>query len=255
MIRFSWSLLTAVSMLLLASGATSQAGQDGREDGAGQEFFVLEQGYHGTRPGRGNRLPRVEELKGRAGGWVTWPGFQMREDGGSRLFLQTTRPLVYMRTAGKQRFTLHFENARVHLSNNRNPLITEFFNTPVRSAGLKRRGKHVDLVVELKTAAAETVVQYRDDDGYHYLIIDFPPGDYPRRAAPTPRLVTAKSGSWTSFGAWGASSGSDQYTPIGDRPEVERPAPAEPAEADAGGEFIFNYGFGFPFDPDLEVED
>jgi hypothetical protein len=208
MIRFASATLAAVSGLAIASGAAAQSPGDWREAGGAQEGLTLEQSYHGTRPGQGNSLPRVEELRNKPGGWVTWPGFLMRQDGGSRLFIQTTRPLQYTRTTGKQRFSLRFEDIRVHLNNNRNPLITAFFNTPVKRAWLKRRGKSVDLVVELKKAAQETVTQYSDSDGYHYLFVDFPPGDYPagREFAPRP----ARSGQ----GSWGGAGGGGYYSQI-----------------------------------------
>jgi hypothetical protein len=211
--RFPWPLLAAGLVTASATSGGAQTQQDWREAGGAAEPFTLEQGYHGTRPGDGNRLPRVEELRGKPGGWVTWPGFLMREDGGSRVFLQTTRPLQYRRSAGKLRFTLHFEDAKVHLNNNRNPLVTAFFNTPVKRAWLKRRGKNVDLVVELKQAAAEAVTQFSDNDGYHYLFIDFPPGDYPRGAGFAPRPATVGGGSWSS-GGWGYSGSGGYYSQV-----------------------------------------
>ncbi|HUT79494.1 MAG TPA: hypothetical protein VM285_17490, partial [Polyangia bacterium] len=71
MIRFAWPILATGFAIAIATGATAQSPQEWREDGGTQEAFALEQSYHGTRPGQGNRLPRVEELRNKPGGWVT----------------------------------------------------------------------------------------------------------------------------------------------------------------------------------------
>lgn len=147
----------------------------------------LEQSYHGVTPGSGNQLPRVEELKGKPGTWVTWPGFLTLDDGGSRVFVQTTVAVTFEKTAHKTRIVLKLRDARVHLTNNRNPLVTTHFNTPLNRAYLKQRAKTTELVLELKVAASPEITQLTDQDGYHYMFIDFPPGDYPKGDTTEPR--------------------------------------------------------------------
>ena len=97
-VRF-YLLALAVALLLgpMANATRAQTVEDWRatEDAEQKEVPKLEQRYHGVVPGSGNPLPQVEELKGKEGTWVTWPGFTMRRDGGSRIFLQTTIALGY----------------------------------------------------------------------------------------------------------------------------------------------------------------
>jgi hypothetical protein len=158
----------------------------------------LEQKYTGVRPGSGNNLPRVEALKGKPGMWVTWPGFLLLDDGTSRLFLQTTGPVAYTITEKSRQITLRLKNAKVHLRNNRNPLVTVHFNTPLDRAYLKKNRKSLDLVLELRQPAAPSISQTTDSDGYHYLFIDFPPGDYP--------VLANKNPAFQSYGTRGPAA-------------------------------------------------
>lgn len=175
------AIAVAALVLSAAAFALAQSQDDWRDaaESTGAPSLSLEQSYHGVRPGGGNTLPRVEEIRTKAGTWVTWPGFLMRPDGGSRIFLQTTRPIEYSRSNHKKKLTLTLKDASVHLTNNHNPLVTIHFNTPVRRAYLKRSRKQTDLVIELKVESNAGISQFSDQDGYHYLFVDFPPGSYP----------------------------------------------------------------------------
>ncbi len=174
------TVFTAALLVLVAGLAFAQSQNDWQTaQNPEGEGLLLGQSYHGTVPGGGNTLPRVEELKGKPGTWVTWPGFVMRADGGSRIFIQTTRSLEYTKTDKKNKLYLKFKDAKVHLTNNRNPLVTIHFNTPVRRAYLKRAHKSVELAVEYKVSTQAAITQFADNDGYHYLFIDFPVGQYP----------------------------------------------------------------------------
>lgn len=144
-----------------------------------EQKITLRQHYTGVKPGEGNNLPRVAELKGKTGTWVTWPGFMPLQNGGSRLFIQATEPLQYTIRDKGLTVTLSFKNAKVHLSNNRNPLVTTHFNTPLKRAYLKRHKKQSDLILELKVNATPEISQMTDADGYQYLFVDFAPGEYP----------------------------------------------------------------------------
>ncbi len=180
-----WQLLFVASLLmLLAWGmtiATGQTRKDWRAAGTpeNEQGVKLKQKYTGVTPGSGNNLPRVEELKGKPGTWVTWPGFIILEDGTSRIFLQTTVPVAYAISEGNRRISLKLKNAKVHLRNNRNPLVTVHFNTPLDRAYLKKNRKSLDLVMELRQSATPNIHQTVDNDGYHYLFVDYPPGNYP----------------------------------------------------------------------------
>ncbi len=179
--------------ILLTSGAgtaLAQAREDWRatEEDAEKPPLVIQQNYHGVTPGAGNNLPRVEELRGKAGTWVTWPGFFLRPDGGSRIFLQTTVQVQYQIEQKKKRIVIKLQDAEIFLSNNQNPLVTTHFNTPVKRTFLKKkRKKPAELVIELKVDISPVASQTVDRDGYHYMFIDFPPGTYPRERAPSIR--------------------------------------------------------------------
>ncbi len=172
--------LILVLILGYSAAGSAQTREEWRtteqNDASGLE---LKQNYTGVTPGSGNTLPKVTALKGKSGNWVTWPGFSMLDNGGSRIFLQTTAALTYQVVKKKRGVTLKFAEVKVFLSNNRNPLITTHFNTPLRRAYLKRRHKSVELVMELKVAVEPAISQTVDKDGYHYMFIDFPAGRYP----------------------------------------------------------------------------
>jgi len=178
------ALLAAAAAIVCATALHAQTVEDWRatEKGAEKPKPKPEQSYHGVTPGSGNSLPRVEELKNRPGTWVTWPGFTMKKDGGSRVFLQTTLTLEYAvdkttRPAAKK-LVLDLKEAQVYTSNNHNPLVTTYFNTPVRRVYLKKKGKTLNLIIELRVKKEPEISQKTDEDGYHYLFIDFPKGDY-----------------------------------------------------------------------------
>ncbi|MDJ0763477.1 MAG: hypothetical protein QNJ97_10855 [Myxococcota bacterium] len=167
------------AMVLIAAPAfavRAQTREDWRatEDKQGPSPKVLNQSYSGVVPGGGNTLPRVEALKGRDGTWITWPGFLKRPGGGSRIFLQTTGAINYKVKQKDRLITLHLKDARVYLSNNRNPLVMTHFKTQVSRAFLKKRGTRVELIIELKEKALPEISQTTDADGYHYLFVDFP---------------------------------------------------------------------------------
>ncbi len=185
------ALAAAVFSIITVNTANTQTVEEWRaaEEGTSnkQPQVKINPNYHGVTPGSGNNLPRVEELKGKAGTWVTWPGFIMREDGGSRLFLQTTVTVDYKIEKKKKRYIVKLKDANVYLSNNRNPLVTTHFNTPVNRAYLKKRRKAIELVIELRVKQSPEITQSVDQDGYHYLFIDFNPGNYPKTEDRTER--------------------------------------------------------------------
>ncbi len=171
-------VIAGLAMARLAPAQSSSEWRDARESGAAPAFTLV-QSYHGTTPGTGNNLPKVEELKGKDGSWITWPGFMMKTDGSSRIFLQTTSPLEYLQKTKNKIVTLTFKDTSIYLSNNQNPLVTLHFNTPLRKAHLKRSKKNAELVMEMKVDAPISIMQVSIEDGYSYLFIDFPTGQYP----------------------------------------------------------------------------
>lgn len=132
--------------------------------------------YQGVAPGRSHRPPRAPGADSRR--IVTWPGFQMLPNGGSRFFLQVNGSVETQTSEGDGTFTVTLRNARIHLINNHRPLVTTYFNTPVRSARLVRKRGGVAMVMSMRTGAVPTLTTEAGENGYHYLYIDFPPGQF-----------------------------------------------------------------------------
>ena len=110
---------------------------------------------------------------------VEWPGFQMIP-GGSRVFVaMSSQPVVTESRPRLQQVVYHLAGARVVLSNNRRPLITEAFETPVARATLRSVGHGVDLVIDLRAPAEPRMTQQIGSGGLSYLFVDFTPWTSP----------------------------------------------------------------------------
>ncbi len=171
--------LIAVATIAISHFASAQSVDDWRKaKNADQPKFKLVQSYNGTTPGTGNTLPKAEELKSMEGSWITWPGFMMKTDGGSRIFLQTTDPLKFTKKISGKKIVITFKKTQIYLSNNKNPLVTKNFNTPLLRASLKKHRKHAQLILQLKQKTDINIMQVSIEDGYNYIFIDFPAGQY-----------------------------------------------------------------------------
>jgi hypothetical protein len=176
-------LMPFVAMFVCVSAHQSycQTRQEWRQtESAADDSPQVSKRYNGVTPGSGNTLPEIESLLKKSGAWVTWPGFTTAPDGGTRLFLQTTHELDYKVQQKKDgTIVIDLNKTRVYLGNNRNPLVTTHFNTPLRRAYLKQRRSASTLVLEMKVTATPAISQITNADGFSYLFVDFPPGDYP----------------------------------------------------------------------------
>lgn len=129
--------------------------------------------YGGITPGT-PALPPGFRRRPRAGTLVAWPGFQM-VPGGSRAFVVLTapQPVTEAGRSGRAR-VFHLPNARIALSNNRRPLLTEAFNTPLARASLRPARGGVDVVLELRADLEPTVSQETNGQGYQFVFFTFP---------------------------------------------------------------------------------
>jgi hypothetical protein len=109
---------------------------------------------------------------------MTWPGFQARPDGASRFFIQTTQPVVHDVRRENRRIVITLRNTQLHLRNNRRPLETAYFNTPVSRARIERHGRDLAIVLDLRADVAPQVSAQPAENGYHYLFIEFPSGEF-----------------------------------------------------------------------------
>ena len=169
-----------IFVFLISLSAKGQNREDWRQTEQQNEKPLSQSDiYNGVTPGSGNQLPAVENLSKKSGIWVTWPGFISSSNGSSRLFLQTTGKLKYtLKNKSSLNIVIDLEFAKVYLGNNRNPLVTSHFNTPLNKAYLKKRGKRLELILEMKVESKIEILQETNPDGYSYFFVDFPAGEY-----------------------------------------------------------------------------
>ncbi|MFK7987040.1 MAG: hypothetical protein AB8I08_13530 [Sandaracinaceae bacterium] len=135
------------------------------------------------------RVQRRRQRARRRGVILTWPGFAPLGNGGSRFFIQTADPVTPEMVVEQGRVVILFRNTTIHLRNSGRWLETRFFNTPVLRARLERRRRDMALVLHLRQAAQNTVtprvhVEAAPNGSFHYVYIDFPPGEYAAVVAP-----------------------------------------------------------------------
>ncbi|MCA9575039.1 MAG: hypothetical protein R3B40_18110 [Polyangiales bacterium] len=143
--------------------------------------------YAGVAPDNGHTPPRhgaVQRASDRT--LITWPGFQMRRDGGSRFFLQVSHAPETQLVRTEGRLELLVRATTTHVRNTRRPLETRFFNTPVTRARVERRSRDLAFVFDMRADVMPTVSQQAGANGYHFVIVDFPPGTYVEGPAPVP---------------------------------------------------------------------
>ena len=134
--------------------------------------------YGGVTPGSEgseNLPPKVEEIPEGAL-MLTWPGFMMLEDGSSRFFVQTSKPVQTATKKSEGTFELVLRKTQVHLKNNFLPLETQFFATPVMRATVQPKGKSdLVMVFEMREDVTPSVKQEKGKDGFNYVFVDFTP--------------------------------------------------------------------------------
>lgn len=133
------------------------------------EYGGLVPGRDGRVPGLGGRMARLARDRV----VVAWPGFQVTPEG-SRIFVAVTAQPTIVTERAPGRWIYRLQNAVVLLRNNRRPLETEAFDTPVRRAWLRQRGRDVELVIELRADAEPRMTHQSDGTGLQYVFIDFP---------------------------------------------------------------------------------
>jgi hypothetical protein len=179
--------------VLVASVSVAEAQESPRPDQPPEPARPVG-AYAGVEPGEAQPPPafhRVARRRGRRRRAVlTWPGFTPLGDGGSRFFVQTTEPRVTETHIEQGRIVIVFPDSTTHVRNSRRWLETRFFNTPVRRARLERRGRRdMALVLHLRegvTVSPRVTTQAAPGGSFHYVYVDFPPGDYAPVVTPAP---------------------------------------------------------------------
>jgi len=149
--------------------------------------------YAGVVPGTAKQAPpAAKAAKASHGPTITWPGFQMRPDGSSRVFIQSTAPLEpKVLTSAGTKFELQLPRARVAAKTNRLPLDTRFFNTPVTKVSVSTASGGAVVQVELRAAVTPTISSEPGPTGYFFTYIELPKGDYLAKPGAAPVIAAA----------------------------------------------------------------
>ncbi len=93
---------------------------------------------------------------------ATYPGFMMLPDGTSQVWVQISKKVPVQVSQAKGRVTFTLTGSHVAITNNTNPLVTEYFDTPLRRARLVRDKGGAQLVLELREGVTP---QHKLEDG------------------------------------------------------------------------------------------
>ncbi|HEX6240470.1 MAG TPA: AMIN domain-containing protein [Polyangiales bacterium] len=141
-------------------------------------------GYGGVCPGKSNVPDGIAAQPGSAA-LVTWPGFQLLANGGSRVFIQTSVAVSPSLKRDGSHLVVSLPGVSLPPGNVRRPLDTSFFNTPVKSVRVKPhkggKGGGASVEIELRGGAASVAPDMRSEkasNGYFFVYVDFPAGQY-----------------------------------------------------------------------------
>jgi hypothetical protein len=147
--------------------------------------------YTGVAPG-GTLAKDVPASVTKTPATITWPGFQMRADGTSRVFIQSTTPLSTQPSAAPGKFMVNLPGAHVLSGTNRLPLETRYFNTPVTRVMLNTNREGAQLILEMRADVTPQLSSERGSSGYYFTYIDLPKGNFV--SAEKPKLTVSVDG-------------------------------------------------------------
>ena len=135
---------------------------------------LLVPSYQGVSPGGEHLPPRAPKLPAKGPVRMTWPGFQVR-DGVATVFLELTGDLDWSASEQPGRVVYLLRRTTVPLANNRRPLDVSAFGTVVKSVSARRKGRDVEVTVELKQKSTHRERSGDAAGGYRMLIIELLP--------------------------------------------------------------------------------
>lgn len=150
--------------------------------------------YAGVQGGSATPPPRARALGRARSTLITWPGFEPRQDGSSRFFLQLSAPVATETSSSEGRFEVLVRGASTHVRNTRRWLRTQHFNTPVTKARVERRGRRdLAFVFHLRANVTPSVTSQSASgeagQSFHYVYVDFPAGNFRPEPTPAPTPV------------------------------------------------------------------
>jgi hypothetical protein len=162
--------------------------------------------YQGVSIGSGNLPPFAPKEIGGDSAVLTWTGFE-RGEASSRVFFQLSASVDPEISVEGTRVFIKLPRTSISIRNNRRPLITKYFKTPINQIKLNRTGKDVLAVLELRWEATPIWHFEVGQNGYQVLVIEFPDspsdadGDSRPPAPPNPTPPAKTSDGSTSNGA------------------------------------------------------
>ena len=117
---------------------------------------------------------------------ATAPTFEILADGSSRFAVPLSANVAVDETKGTDTVVYSMRGVRVPKRNDRNPLITTFWNTPVRDARLKPDARGTQFVIRLRAAATPSSRLIAGEGGRYVLEVSFPKGDWLPASPATP---------------------------------------------------------------------
>ena len=118
-------------------------------------------------------------------------GFRLTKDGGSEIVIQTSAEVTLEERSTATGSVFVVKNCRVQRSNDRRPLDTRFFDSPVTGVTLKEHGGDLEISVALRGAATATPRKERGPGNSWYWILDVPGKDAGRRSSAAGKTTTA----------------------------------------------------------------
>ncbi|HEX2660482.1 MAG TPA: AMIN domain-containing protein [Polyangia bacterium] len=101
-------------------------------------------------------------------------GFRMTKEGNSQIVMQTSTEVTLEQRATSDGSVFVVKNCRVQRSNDRRPLDTRFFDSPVTGVTLKEHGGDLEINVALRASATATPHKEPGPGNTWYWILDVP---------------------------------------------------------------------------------
>jgi hypothetical protein len=173
-----------------AATAPAEAHAGAVLDDRGVQRVHREGDYGGVSPGRAEaageaRPGKLHKHVARASTTplVTWIGFQVRDGGAARVFVQLSLDAPYAQNVAGDKLVVFVTGARLGKRNSSRFIDTSFFDTRVarieaRNVGARRGQKPgVELTMHFKKGSAAQAEARLDngEDGHRYLFLDFAP--------------------------------------------------------------------------------
>ena len=130
-------------------------------------------GFYSGVSVQGNHVPPFPaQALGRTPAVMTWTGFE-RAPEGSRVFFQLSADVAHEVTTDGLTLRIRMRNTRVDVRNNLRSLDLRYFETPVRTVEVRRRGRDTVATLVLEREAVPQVQIVDGKAGYKLLVVQF----------------------------------------------------------------------------------